>query len=87
MGYYINPKSSTKEQWLAQHGQPITLGDAKVHPAGDLVVVCLVDNGPFTAAGICYCDAERDMFVILDGRPKLWFLVSRELLVQSGFLK
>jgi hypothetical protein len=86
MGYYINPRNCTKETWLAEHGQPITLAYAKAHPAGDRVVVCLIDNGPFTAAGIAYDDRERDAFAHEDIRPKAWYLVPRALLVKEGFL-
>jgi hypothetical protein len=87
MGYYINPKSSTKEQWLTEHGRLISLAEAKAHTVGDNVVVCLVDNYEFTAAGICYTDEERNVFAEPDGRPKRWFLVSRVFLVSEGFLK
>jgi hypothetical protein len=86
MGYYINPKSITKERWLTEHGRLITLAEAKAHTVGDNVVVCLVDNGVFTAAAICYSDRERNVFAEPDGRPKRWYLVSRELLVREGFL-
>ena len=86
MGYYINPKSGTKEQWLAEYGKLIPMYDAEHHKAGDSVVVCLVDNGMFTAAGIAYDDRERDAFAIPDGRSKQWYLVRRKLLVQDGFL-
>jgi hypothetical protein len=87
MGYYINPKNGTKEQWLAEHGTPITPAVAKAHVTGDKVVVCLVDNGAFTAAGIGYDDTERNAFAQPDSRPKLWYLVERGRLVQEGFLR
>jgi hypothetical protein len=64
MGYYINPKGCTKEEWLFQYGQPVPASVAKTHPAGEKVVVCLIDNGPFTAADIAYDDRERDAFAL-----------------------
>jgi hypothetical protein len=86
MGYYINPTNGTKEAWLNQYGMLITMADAKLYKAGAKVVVCLVDNGMFTAAGIAYDDRERDAFAIPDGRRKKWYLVRRTLLVRDGFL-
>jgi len=88
MGYYINPKNgTTKEAWLAEHGMSISEPAAKAHTAGARVVVCLIDNGWMTAAGIAYDDRERDAFTMLDSRPKSWYLVNREQLVAEGFLK
>ena len=87
MGDYINPRDCTKEEWLAKYGTLITPEAATHHAAGSNVVVCLVDNGDFSAAGIAYDDRERDAFAHPDGRAKMWYLVSRELLVQHGFLK
>ena len=81
MGYYINPEVGTKEAWLAENGSRITAVEAKEYPSNQgRVLVCLVDNGPFTAAGIAFDDEERDAFMDPDGRPKKWFLVKRELL-------
>lgn len=87
MGYYVNPRSGTKEQYLAQFGQPITEAEAGAHTAGDDVVVCLVNNGAFTAAGIAYDDRERDAWTKHpDQRVKRWYLVNRAKLVTDGFL-
>ena len=86
MGYYINPKFGTKEEWLAQNATLISPSDARRHKAGRDVVVCLVDNGDFSAAGIAYDDRERDAFAIPDGRSKVWYLVRRQTLVQGGCL-
>jgi hypothetical protein len=80
MGYYINPTNMSKEQWLRENGVEVPKPIAKHHPAGDELVVCLVDNGAFTAAGIAYDDGERDAFMYPDSRPMRWYLVKRELL-------
>lgn len=81
MGYYINPKDMSKEEWLAENGVPVSARDLQVtgfeylKPAE--LPVCLVDNGWMTAAGIAYCDEEMQEFLRPDGRPKQWFLVRR----------
>lgn len=80
MARYINPKKISKEAFLLEHGKLITFADvAKLRfdtiPEG-YVLVCFVDNGPFTAAGIC--EGQRDMneFQRLDDtRPRMFFLV------------
>lgn len=87
MGYYINPESMTKEQFLELYGQKISDDEAAVLRARDSkqTTVCLVDNGPFTAAGICYDDRERDAFVAgflrgTDHRPHQFYRVPSYLL-------
>jgi hypothetical protein len=55
MGLYINPPQESKETFLDQYGRMITLSDFLTFDfTSDEVPVCLVDNGPFTAAGIAY---------------------------------
>jgi len=79
MGYYINPPSETKEQWLQKHGTPVHGDVVLSHDfSGPTLPVCLVDNGPFTAAGIAFDAGELRAFGHPDRRPKSWFLVSRE---------
>ncbi len=65
MGYYIDPPEGTKEEWLNFHGVEVA-GDLRWGHPPDTVLVCLVDNGPFTAAGICYNGAEFNEFRALD---------------------
>ena len=62
MGYYINPPGETKEEWLNNHGLEVTGDDVTWGRLPDMILVCLVDNGPFTAAGICYSEVEFDEF-------------------------
>lgn len=81
MGYYINPNGMSKEQFLAENGKPITEREALdfwKHPSSDKVPVCWVDNGQFTAAGIAHCLEEAQAFAHPCGRPKQWYMVSRE---------
>lgn len=77
MGYYINPPDMTKEEFLEKHGTETDdpRFDSETFP------VCLVNNGPFTAAGIAYDAKERDAFLRPDGRPKKWYQVPREALL------
>lgn len=80
MGCYINPTDgSSKEMWLIAEGEPIGFTPPLTHRQGDKVVVCLVDNGWMTAAGICYDAQELRAFTQpTDLRPKKWYLVSIE---------
>jgi len=80
MGYYINPPVGTKEDWLARNGQQVNIAVVREMPWSDLkdkMFVCLVDNGPFTAAGIAYSDRERKAFLLPDHRPQKWYMVPR----------
>jgi hypothetical protein len=84
MGFYIDPANCSKEQFLADNGTPISPEAAKQTLAdGSNIPVCLVDNGIFTAAGITFSDGEIDAFNRpADSRPKKWFSVPREKLVE-----
>jgi hypothetical protein len=63
MGTYINPPNKTKEEFLKEHGTPISLKSFKeknfeaVKEEGNYYVI-LVDNGPFKAALVC--DGQRE---------------------------
>lgn len=78
MGYYINPSNMTKEQYLIKHGKPIVTKPTFDQIADCSVLVCLINNGFFTAAGIAFNEAELETFRSPDGRPKLWYLLSKE---------
>lgn len=82
MGYYIDPKHMSKEEWLGKYGENISPKVAREHKIDGRYVVCLVDNMIFTAAGICYDDDERNAFLRPDSRPKTWYLVPRNELKQ-----
>ena len=75
MGYYINPEDMSKEEFLVRKG--LILDEAPVvHEADDRTAVCLVNNGGFTAAGICFSADELVEFTNpKDYRPKRWYMV------------
>jgi len=75
MGCYIHPPTMDKEDWLNEHGIPFLAAPpiTETH-----VPVCLVDNGPFTAAAVGFNRDEVEAFSREDGRPKIWFSISRE---------
>ncbi|KKK56068.1 hypothetical protein LCGC14_3068240 [marine sediment metagenome] len=89
MRYYINPSGETKEAWLNNHGLEVfypawdllttNFPGLMKHPEGRGMYVCLVDNGPFTAAAICYTEQEFDEFNDpSDPRPQTWYVVPRK---------
>lgn len=86
MGYYINPESGSKEDWLLDNGNQVSRQTIQAFSfTTDELPVCLVDNGWMTAAGIAYDANERDRFMEAhlppdEQRPKAWFLVSKEKL-------
>jgi hypothetical protein len=79
MGYYINPPDQTKEDWLQEHGDEV---GTPSWPAPDgSALVCLIDNGPFSAAGICFSEQEFQAFVTPDGRPRTWYYVPSDKVI------
>lgn len=77
MGSYINPPSGDREAWLVEHGAVTSSPSWRDRPAKSLPV-CLVDNGPFTAAAIAYNEGEFDHFNggdPGDTRPRAWYYV------------
>lgn len=85
MGYYVNPPRESKEQFLKTKGVavPRTFKWADT-PKGSLPVI-LVNNGPFTAAAICYSEAEFNEFAnVNDRRPKEFYVVSAAALKTLG---
>lgn len=84
MTFYINPPEGTKEEWLATHAlQEVRAIPGCFHydETSDCALVCLVDNGPFTAAAVCYNNDEVQTFLHPDGRPKRWFIVPKRALL------
>ena len=82
MGYYINPPDgSSKEHWLHNNAREVSPRElAAFDFSGPDLPICLVDNGFFTAAGICYCPEELEVFQHDDGREKKWFVATKQSL-------
>jgi hypothetical protein len=95
MGCYVNPKESTKEAWLdgnAKQRGVIVGGKSSIPPYSSfpegMMPVVLVDNGPFTAAAVAYCEAEYQEFTDLsDHRPRVIFEAKVEDLLKVSDLK
>lgn len=83
MGFYINPKDMSKEHWFDKNAFPNSISRSpKVRhyiPESDTVACVLVNNGAFTALGICYSQRELEDFARNDGRQKLWGHFPRSL--------
>ena len=87
MGYYLNPRDQTKEDWLAVHGVevPSLMPFEAVASCGSLPVI-LVDNGHFTAAGVVM-DARDQTYMACnssDKRPMRYFYVPVKDLKKVG---
>lgn len=90
MGYYINPPNISKEAWLEQNATQIPRPEWPADP--DVAIVCMVDNGPFRAAGICYSREEMQSFAAPDlvsgrQRPRTWWIVSKDKLYAVSDIK
>lgn len=84
MGYYIEtPQPIRKAQQLVDlHNARIETGPF-FDPTGERVGICVVENGPFDAAGIAYCEEEAHKFNRSgDHRPKTWLSLPREPVVK-----
>lgn len=82
MGAYVNPRGKDKEVWLEENGTRYTsktipkIEDLRFWKEKGKFIVCLVDNGPFTAAAIAFSEAELRMFTDQrDTRPKSYYVV------------
>jgi hypothetical protein len=84
MGYYINPRISSKEKWLKENGTKLW-DIPNVHCKDGSVVICLVNNGSFTAAAIAYNLEELKAFRDdpFDLREKQWWAVPIEKLTKE----
>ena len=81
MGAYVNHKMG-KEIWLIANAKEVSSILWENVPEGYLPVV-LVDNGPFTAAGIGYTKEELEAFTSpFDLRAKRFFIAPIEKLLE-----
>jgi hypothetical protein len=84
MGFYIEvPKPRQKAQQLVDvHNARIETGKF-FDPTGERVGICVVENGPFDAAGIAFNAREAEEFAYEDGRPRTWLSMPREAVVKA----
>lgn len=92
MGAYVNPQRMSKKQFLRRKGDYIGMQPPSNHTRQEdgetQFAVCLVDNGPFRAAGIMYAPRELEAFSRDDDpRPKRWYWVSKDDLLPVSDLE
>lgn len=84
MGWYIDGPRHGKANFIcSEHGgHQISLVEAKKlanDPGSAKVVICVVSNGPFDAAGYCFDVGEFEAFNDpADYRPKLWLAMDKK---------
>jgi hypothetical protein len=82
MGRYIEDTTDeTKEAFLDRFGTDAIndIGGKFLPIKSGNTLICLVDNGPFTAAAICDNVYDYRRFIdVEDSRPKKWFWVPHE---------
>lgn len=81
MGYYIEvPKNKDKAQQIVElYGGRIVFSPPLFEDiAPDEAIICVVDNGPYEAAGFCYNQAELYAFTHMDGRRRVWVIMGRQ---------
>lgn len=82
MGAYINLSDQSKEDWLKENATAVSNRPPQsFDEKPDHLPVCLIDNGMFTAAGIAFDERELQAFAYPDGRPKTWYWVEKEKLM------
>ena len=92
MGYYVWNKAemtdgnhlNKADRITAQYPevQEVHVLAASPDRTGQTVSVCVIQNGPFDAAVICYNDAEYRDFKREDGRPKRWLIFPRAKVIE-----
>lgn len=83
MGYYIRTNGNHDKAEELMQLYPETEGP-RIPPdftsiSQDKAVVCVVDNGVFEAAGLCYDEEEFNAFNQEDGRDRKWLIMDKGL--------
>lgn len=82
MGYYLEPANNvpgkpSKKAYLEKEAKKIPAAAWPDDPS--LALVCLMFNGAWWAAGVCYSKREMGAFNDPnDGRERTWFHMSKE---------
>jgi hypothetical protein len=88
MGYYIPglQNKNKADQIISKWPDAILLGSAPSWDAvpSDKAIICVVDNGPFEAAGYAFSERELAVFnhhggrsINDDRRPRKWLLMDK----------
>lgn len=91
MGYYIDVNSNGV-RLPARNKADYLITDGGVELKGSSIkfqpnLVCVIENGPFDAAGFCYNQEEFEVFnYSKDFRPKRWIVYPKAAEL-SGYLK
>jgi len=92
MGFYIEVPMKTGKAlqlvrlWGAKvlSQKPASFNDV---PSGK-ALVCIINNGPWEAAGFCYSRDELERFDVPDGRPRTWLFMDLNLVIKlTGYKK
>ncbi len=87
MGAYVNPTDGkTAQEWLNRHGTALG-GTPQSMPEDGTLIICLVNNGAFFAAGICFSESELECFTTYDGRLKEFYKVDKDKLYEVSNLE
>lgn len=84
MGTYINPKTETKEEYLAKHGTEITEEEFMSYTMNDeTFAIALLSNPGFSAAWVADSRSELHEMKALallstDRRPKRYYSVPQD---------
>jgi hypothetical protein len=87
MGYYLEPATNipgkpSKKDFCEKEGKK--LPDAQWPDDPDVALVCLMFNGAWWAAGVCYSKREMGAFNDPnDGRQRTWFWIPKEKCYES----
>lgn len=90
MSDYINPKNESKEDFLEREAIEICRDDFLDFSFTDLgkTILCLVDNGMFSACAVAYCHEDAVYFAATrDKREKKYYLIDRSKLDKSVIRK
>ncbi|GAH39307.1 unnamed protein product [marine sediment metagenome] len=81
MGYYIEvPRNKGKAQQIVElYGGRITPSPPSFEDiTPEEAIICVVDNGPFEAAGLAFNQEELNVFSHMDGRLRTWVIMNRQ---------
>ena len=87
MEFYVNPVIE-KVEWLSRNSKKIFLTEEPTlddfnNVGDDDVMLCLIDNGSFTALGVCYNEREFKVFFDKsDSRDKIFAIVRKSKVME-----